>query len=247
MMTPIVSQSEKLRFHTLNRKTGNRVVSQYVDSVTRKPVDETDQAKGYPRGDDDYVLLEDDEIEAVGLQSTHTIDIDSFVAKESIDRVWYDAPHYLMPREKVGEEAFCVIRQAMQNSGVAGISRLVLYRRERAVMLEPRDLGIVVWTLRYGDEVRHPQEYFAAMDAPPPDKKPLELMKQFITAHTKEWDRERIEDPVQARLLDIIAAKKKNQRPLQKRAKKGEARTDNVVNIMDALRASLDKSSREKK
>ena len=159
-MAPATTENEKVRFHTLNRNTGNRVASQYIDAVSGKPVDEDDQVKGYPRGEDDYVLLEDDELEAVGLESTRTIDIDMFVPADSIDWVWYDKPHYLTPNDPVGEEAFCVIRDAMEATGMVGISRLVMYHRERAVMLEPRGKGIVLWTLRYGDEVRDPESYF---------------------------------------------------------------------------------------
>ncbi|MGO4840366.1 Ku protein, partial [Rhizobiaceae sp. 2RAB30] len=136
-MTPATSESEKVRFHTLNRKTNSRVVSQYVDAVSGKPVAEEDEAKGYQRGEDEYVLLEDEELDAVGLESTRTIDIDMFVAADSIGWIWYDKPHYLTPDDPVGEEAFSVIRDAMASTKTVGISRLVLYRRERAVLLVP--------------------------------------------------------------------------------------------------------------
>ena len=164
-MMPAITQGEKVRFHTLNRTTGHRVESRYVDAETNKPVDEDDEVKGYERGENDYVMLEDDELESIALESTRTIDIDMFVPKETIDWIWYDRPHYLTPDDPVGEEAFSVIRDAMAVTGTVGISRLVLYRRERAVMLEPRDRGIVVWTLRYGDEVRDPKLYFGGASA----------------------------------------------------------------------------------
>ena len=241
-MSPATSEGEKVRFHTLNRETGNRVVSRYVDSVTRKPVDEDDEAKGYERGEGDYIILEEDEIDAVGLESTRTIDIDMFVPKESIEWIWYDTPHYLTPNDKVGEEAFAVIREAMAENGVVGISQLVLYRRERAVMIEPRGKGIVLWTLRFGDEVRDASDYFTDINNDKPDSKQIALMKQFIARHTRPWDPKIVDDPVQDKLLDIIAAKKKGRKP---KAVKAEAAADtkptNVINIMDALRASLKK------
>ncbi len=134
-MTPAISQEDKVRFRTLNGKTGNPVASRYVDAVTGKPVAEDDEVKGYPRGEDDYVMLEDDDIEAVALESTRTIDIETFVPRETIEWIWYDTPHFLMPNDRVGEEAFSVIREAMASTGTVGISRVVLYRRERAVML----------------------------------------------------------------------------------------------------------------
>jgi len=159
-MTPAVSQSEKIKFHTLNRETGNRVESHYVDAETGKPVDKDDQVLGYERGENEYVILEREELESVALESVRTIDIDMFAAKESIAWIWYDRPHYLTPDGAVGEEAFAVIREAMAATGTVGIARLVLGNREHAVMLEPRDRGIVVWTLRYGNEVREPKAYF---------------------------------------------------------------------------------------
>lgn len=235
-MSPATSQSDKVRFHTLNRKTGNRVQSQYVDAITGKPVSEDDETKGYPRGDDDYVMLEDDEIDAVALESTRTIDIETFVPQSTIEWIWYDTPHYLVPDDKVGEEAFAVIREAMHAAKVVGIARLVLYRRERAVMLEPRDKGIVLWTLRYGDEVRPEDGYFA--DIPDSDAEPdaKKLIGELIKARTTKWSPTLIKDPVEDRLREIIAAKKKG----RKRAKPEPAPApDNVINLMDALRASL--------
>ena len=112
-MIPAITDNEKVRFHTLNSKTGNRVVSQYVDEVSGAPIEEEDQAKGYPRDENDFVLLEDDELDAVALESTRTIDIQTFVPADKLEWIWYDTPHYLVPNDPVGEEAFSVIREAM--------------------------------------------------------------------------------------------------------------------------------------
>lgn len=237
-MTPAITENERVRFHTLNRKTGHRVASQYVDAVTGRPVAEDDEVKGYPRGEDDYVLLEDDELEAVGLESTRTIDIDMFVPAADIGWIWYDRPHYLTPNDEVGEEAFCVIRDAMEATGKVGISRLVLYQRERAVMLEPRGTGIVLWTLRYGDEVRDSEACFGKIGGERPDARLMTLLKRMIDARTKPWDPKMIDDPVQDRLLEIIASRKKGKKPA-KAAKPPPETPTNVVNIMDALRKSI--------
>ncbi|WP_413990877.1 Ku protein [Labrys okinawensis] len=236
-MSPATSQSEKLRFHTLNRQTGNRVQSRYVDAVTGKPVAEEDEVKGYPRGEDDYVMLEDEEIEAVALESTRTIDIQTFVPEDSIDWIWYDTPHYLVPDDKVGEEAFTVIREAMRAAKVAGIARLVLYRRERAVMLVPRGTGIVVWTLRYGDEIRREDEYFAGIPEAKPDPDARSLIDRLIKARSLDWSPVLIKDPVEDRLKEIIAAKKKGRKARKTAA--GLPTQGNVINLMDALRNSL--------
>ena len=164
-MMPAVTEGEKVRFHMLNRATGNRIQSRYVDAKTGEPVEEDSEIKGYQSGTDEYVPLEDEELNSVALESTHTIDIDSFVPHDSIGWIWYDRPHYLVPNNPVGEEAFSVIRDAMRATNMVGISRVVLYRRERAVMLVPQDRGIVLWTLRYGDEVRDPEAYSAISKA----------------------------------------------------------------------------------
>ena len=113
-MTPATTESDKLRFHTLNRATGHRVASRYIDAVTARPVDESDEVKGYERGENDFVQLEDDEIDAVALESAKTIDISTFVAKDTIDWVWCDKPHYLFPDDEVGEQAFAgLLRQLL--------------------------------------------------------------------------------------------------------------------------------------
>jgi DNA end-binding protein Ku len=238
-LMPATTEGEKVRFHTLNADTGNRVVSQYVDSVTEKPVREDDEVKGYQRGEDDYVMLEDAEIEAVSLDSTRTIDIDMFVPDHSIGWVWYDRPHFLLPGDEVGQEAFAVIRDAMAATGTVGISRVVMYRRERAVMLKPRGKGIVLWTLRYGDEVRDDDDYFDKLSSNKPEAKLLTLLRKLIDERTTPWDSAMVDDPVQARLLDIIAAKKKGKKRVA-RAKAPKPETqDNVIDIMAALKKSI--------
>ncbi len=239
-MSPATGDEEKLRFHTMNRTTGNRVASRYVDKVTGKEVAPDDQVKGYERGEGDYIILEEEELDAVALESVRTIEIDMFTPRNSIEWIWLEKPHYLVPNDKVGEDAFAVIRDAMRAEKVVGISRLVLGQRERAVMLEPRGEGIVLWTLRYGDEVRPEQEYFSHIKAKP-EGGLAPLMKQLITAQTKKWAP--ITDPIQDRMLEMIAGKMKTLKSTGKRKIEPMAK-DNVVDIMAALRDSLDREKR---
>jgi DNA end-binding protein Ku len=237
-MLPATSESDKVRFHTLNRKTGNRVQAEYVDAETGKPVDNDDQVKGYERGESDYIMLEDEELDAVALESNRTINIDSFVPADSIGWIWYDTPHFLIPDGKIGEQAFSVIRGAMLASKTRAISRVVLYNRERAVLLEPRDKGMVLWTLRYGDELRDPKPYFRGIAEKKADAEEKRLLQKLIDQHKRKWSPELAKDPVQEALLDMIAAK-------QKHAKRGKAKeaaarkADNVVDLMTALKRSL--------
>lgn len=237
-MMPATSDSEKIRFHTLNRATGNRIEARYVDAETGKPVEDGDEVKGYQQDAEHYVMLEEDELRAVALESTRTIDIDMFVPKDSISWLWYDKPHYLVPDDPVGEEAFTVIREAMAATGMVGLSRLVLYRRERAVMLQPRERGIVLWTLRYGDEVRDPENYFADIKSEKVEPELLSLVTALIDKRTQDWSAELVRDPVQENLQAIIAAKKKGRAAPKKKAKEPTP-PSNVINIMDALKKSM--------
>lgn len=245
-LTPATTEREKVRFHTINADTGNRVRSRYVDAETGKPVSDDDEVRGYETEEGRYVVIEDEELEAVGLESTRTIDIEEFVPADSIGWIWFDTPYYLMPDDEVGEEAFAVIREAMAATGTVGISRLVLARRERAVMLQPRGKGIVLWTLRYGDEVREASDVLGEVDGEKPDKKLVSLVETLIGDLTKPWDGSMVRDPVQEKLKDIIASKqkKKPKKAKRKAAEEEPEAPTNVVNIMDALRKSI---SQEKK
>ena len=245
-MTPATYESEKTKFHTINSKTGNRVRSRYVDQETGKPVEKEDEVKGYETESGKYVLLKDDEIESVGLESTRTIDVDKFVPADSIEWIWLDKPHYLMPDDDVALEAFAVIREAMAVTKTVGISRLVLYRRERAVMLEPRGKGIVLWTLRYGDEVRDPDEYFNDIHTPRPEAKLVAMVETLIDDLSAPWDASMVKDPVQDHLRELIESKrkKKGKKPAAKKVEETPEPATNVVSIMDALRKSI---SEEKK
>ena len=250
-MMPATSENEKVRFHTLNRETQNRVVSHYVDSVTGKEVNDEDEVKGYQRGENDYIMLEDEELEKVALDSTKTIDISTFTPRDSVEWIWLDTPYYLSPNDPVGQEAFSVIRDAMEAQDMVGISRLVISRCERAVMLEPRGKGIVLWTLRYGDEVRDEDTYFAGIDDDETaDSDMMPLVQQLIKKQTQHWNPKMVIDPVQDRLLDIIADKKKAlKKPSRAKAKApaSSPAPSNVINIMDALKKSVAAESRTNK
>jgi DNA end-binding protein Ku len=248
-LTPATTQGEKVRFHTINRKTGERIHTQYIDAVSGKAVEDDDQARAYEKGEDDYVILEDEELDAVHLESARTIAIDEFVESDSIEWVYYDSPYFVVPADEVGEEAFIVIREAMADMDVVGISKLVIGGREHAVMLQPWDKGIVLWTLRYGDEVRDEDEYWKSVRAEKPDAKMLSMVESIIEERTTTWSNSMVKDPVQDRLLDIIKAKQAPKR--KSRAKKAEADVpapqSNVIDLMEALRKSLNGTPDTKK
>ena len=135
---PATSSSEKVSFNRLNRKTGNRIKLQNVDAVTGETVNRDDMVKGYEVGKDQYVQVEDQELAEIAIESSHTVEIEKFVPKASIDDRYRDTPYYLAPEDKVGQEAFAVIRDAMKKKKMVGIGRVVMARRERMMMLATR-------------------------------------------------------------------------------------------------------------
>lgn len=250
-MTPATTESEKVKFHTLNRKTGRRVRSRYVDAETEALVESEDQVKGYETSSDQYVTFDDEELDQVALDSVRTIDIDQFAPADSVPWIFHDSPYYVTPNDKVGEEAYAVIRDAMADKGVVGISRVVLFRRERAVMLQPRDNGIILWTLRYGEEVREPEGYFKGIDDGKSDPKLLRLITQLIDERSVPWDPSMVHDPVQEQLKDLIAERRKKQgkggRKKSTEASTDTPQADNVIDLMSALKKSLEKPAAKSK
>jgi len=243
ILSPVTTEGDKVKFHTINRKTNHRITTRYIDSVSEKVVDKDQQAKGYQKAEEEYVLMEDDELDAVKLESARTIDIDEFAPADSVEWTYFDSPYFVTPADEVGEEAFIVIRQAMANANVVGIARLVINGRERAVMLQPWDEGILLWTLRFGDEVRDEDEYWKEVDDKPVDKKMLAMVEQLIESRTTKWSDDMVDDPVQARLLDIIKQKqpsKKKTKPKVIEEDEEVERPNNVVDLMAALKKSLE-------
>jgi len=232
---PASTSKERVSFHMLNRETGHRLKRQMVDAETGEPVESENTLKGYEISKRQYIHLEDEEIESVALESTHTIDIDTFVPRDEIDETYLDTPYYLAPDGKVAEEAFAVIRDAMREKGVVGLGRVVLSRRERIVMLEPRDKGLVAMTLRYAYEVRSGEDVFEMIGDVKVDDDTLDLASHIVERKLGHFDPSKFEDRYQNALLEIIKAKAAN-----KPAPKLEApKPSNVVNLMDALRKSI--------
>ena len=233
---PATTQKERVAFHLLNRETGNRLRRQLVDPETQEVVESQDQVKGYEIGKREYVVLEEDEINEVTIESTHTIDIENFVPRSQIDANYIDSPYYLAPDGKVAEEAFAVIREAMKEKDVVGLGRVVLYRRERALMLEPRGKGLVARTLRYAYEVRSDKDIFEDIGDVKIEPEMLKLATHIIDTKLSDFDPTRFEDRYQNALLEIIEAKA-GHKPIKKAAE--APRPSNVVSLMDALRKSV--------
>jgi DNA end-binding protein Ku len=234
---PATSSSEKVRFNTLNRATGNRLKRQMIDSETGDVVASEDQVKGYAVGKDQYVIVEDEELSSIAIESTRTVDIERFVLKTAIDDRYRDTPYYLAPEDQVGQEAFAVIRDAMKKKKMVGIARVVMARRERIMMLEPFGKGLMGTTLLYPYEIRGEESVFEEIpDLKLPDQM-VGLAEEIIDRMTGKFEPEKFEDRYENAMIELIRSK---QAGLPTKVEKAPARAANVVNLMDALRRSVE-------
>jgi DNA end-binding protein Ku len=233
---PATTTSERVSFRTLNRETGNRVRRQFVDDQTGDPVENAEQVKGYEVAKGEYILVEDEELKSVQLESNHTIDIERFVPRAEVDELYLDTPYYLAPTDRVGEEAFAVIRDAMRAEKKVGLARVVLFRRERIVMLEARGKGIAATSLHYANEVHASEGYFDEIPDLNLPKEMLELAKHIIQKMSGRFEPAGFEDRYENALIELIRSKQKGV-PIKPPP---THRQTNVVNLMDALRRSVE-------
>lgn len=233
---PATSTSERISFRTLNRQTGNRVKRQYVDEQTGDPVEADDQIKGYEIAKGEFIQVEDDEIKTIQLESNRTIDIERFVPRAEIDEIYLDTPYFLAPTDRVGEEAFAVIREAMHAEKKVGLARVVLFRRERIVMIEPRGKGMTATSLHYASEVNAVDSYFEDIPDMTLPKEMLDLASHIIDKMSGKFQPEQFDDRYENALVDLIRSKQKGV-PLKSQP---APRPANVVNLMDALRRSVE-------
>jgi DNA end-binding protein Ku len=229
------SDSERIAFHMLNKETGNRLKQQYVDAETADVVERDDRVKGYEIAKDDFVVVSEEELSRIEIESSRTIDIQSFSARAEVDPVYFDNHYYIAPDDEVGAEAFAVIREAMQARDMVGIARIVLYGRERSVMLEPRSKGILATTLRYAYEARDDKAYFDDIPDVEISKEMLDLGLHMIDLKTAKFDPTKFKDEYQEAVVDLIRAKRAGRPAPESRP----AAPSNVVNLVDALRRSL--------
>jgi DNA end-binding protein Ku len=232
---PAISEREKIRFHQINRKTGNRIKYSKVDAATGNPVSDDDIVKGYEVGKGRYVEITDDELEAVGIGSTHTIEIDQFVPTDEIDQLYWNVPYYITPEGEIGRQAFAVIREAIKNEGMVALGNVVFTTREHAIAIGPRGKGMLGVTLRYPYEIRKEADYF---DDIPDEKVPkdmLNLATHIVETKAGHFAPEKFQDHYENALKELIK-KKQHGEKLEKPKERAPAK---VVNLMDALRKSV--------
>ncbi|HEX6001624.1 MAG TPA: Ku protein [Hyphomicrobiaceae bacterium] len=233
---PATTTSERVSFRTLNRTTGHRLRRQLVDEQSGEVVEAEDQIKGYEVAKGEFIQVDDDELKSVQVESNHTIDIERFVRRADVDELYLDTPYYLTPTDRVGEEAFAVIRDAMRAEKMVGLARVVLFRRERIVMLEPRDKGISAFTLHYANEVHQAANYFDEIPDLELPKQMLELASHIIEKMTGTFEPDQFEDRYENALIELIRSKQAGM-PVKAQP---AVRQTNVINLMDALRRSVE-------
>src|SRR5215471_767573 len=233
---PAASSSERVSFNRINKKTGHRLKQQNVDSDTGEPVEKEDIGRGYEIGKGQYLQVEDEELEKIQIESTHTIEIDSFVPRAEIDDRYVDSPYYLAPTDQVGQEAFAVIRDTIREKGMVALGRVVLSRREHVVMLEAFDKGLLASTLRYPYEVREAAPYFEGVPELKLPQEMKELAAHIVDSKATHFDPSTFEDHYETALVKLLQAKQAGR---MVETEKEEAPPQRVINLMDALRASI--------
>jgi DNA end-binding protein Ku len=225
-------------FHLINPETGNRIKMITTDPDTG-PISRSELVKGYEVEKGRYVLLNNEEIASVKLESTRVIDIERFVDASEIDRLYWDKPYFLVPDGKLGVEAFAVIREAMERAQMVALGRVVLHTRERLIALEPRGNGLMATTLRVADEVRSADEVFSGIPDVKADEGMIAIAQKIIDqqhgAFEPETFRDRYEDALRALIAEKEGSTPKKAEP--------KAKDTNVVDLMAALKASLERET----
>jgi len=229
------SSASDVRFHLINPATNNRIRMVPTDPEAG-PVERSDLVRGYEVAKDEYVLFDVADFDKVRLESTKTISIDKFVDEADIDRLYWDAPHYVVPEKGAGVEAFAVIRDAMKKQGKVALGCLVLRGKERQVAMEVRDKGLIAYTLRAHDEVRDATDYFDGIPAVKADADMVEIAARIIAQKDADFDPADFEDRYDAALRELIKAKTKGGKGL---VAAPEPEDTNVVDLMAALKKSL--------
>ena len=236
LLYPATTGAEKTRFHLINKETGNRLRQQMVDVETGDVVESGDKARGYELTKNKYVEIEKAELEAVQIESTHTIDIESFVPREEIDKRYFNHPYYIAPDGKAGIDAFTVIRDAMKDQDRVALARIVLTNREHMLAIEPLGKGLLGTTLRYPYELRDEDVYFDDIRSPKISKDMIELAGHILDTKAAHFDPSKFKDDYE-NALQALVKRKAAGKPIK--AAEPEERRDNVISLMDALKQSL--------
>ena len=237
---PATSEREKIRFHQLNKNTGNRIKYRKVDAESGDEVAGEDVVKGYEVGKGEYLELEPDELDAIAIESKRVMDIDQFVPKDEIDELYINNPYYVVPDGEVGEQAFAVIREAIRTEGMVALAKVVFTSREHVIAIEARGKGMMGVTLRYPYEVRKESDFFDDIADEKVPKDMLELAMHIVDTKRGHFEPQKFED----RYEDALKALLKKKQSGEKIEVQSERPPAKVINLMDALRRSVETERR---
>lgn len=240
VLYPATTSTTKTRFHLINKETDHRLKQQMVDAETGDVVEGDQKARGYERSKGEYVEIEKEELESIRIESTHTIDIDSFVPEDEIDKRYINRPYYIAPDGKVGLDAFAVIRDAMKDQGKVALARIVLTNREHVLAIQPWGKGLLATTLRYPYELREAEDYFDDIRTPKVTADMIELARHILNSKAAHFDPSSFKDTYEEALKTLVRRKAAG-KPIK--VEPPEERPSNVVSLMDALKQSLGKGS----
>jgi DNA end-binding protein Ku len=232
----------QIAFHQIHEPSGKRIKYEKVAPGVG-PVDADEIVKGYEVGKGEYVLLGQDEIDAVKLESKKTLELTQFVDADEIDVLYYERPYFVVPADDLAEEAFIVLREALKRTRKVGLGQLALRGREYVVSLKPCGRGMVLETLRYADEVNKAQGYFRDIPDDAPDPELLGLAQTLIEKKVSRFVPGRFHDRYVDALKDLIERKKKakGRKIIEEAGDGAPSRGPNVVDLMAALKKSLEK------
>jgi Ku protein len=236
VLYPASTSIEKTRFHMINKETGNRLKQQMVDAETGDVVESDQKGRGYELKKGQYVEIEKEELEAVQIESNHTIEIDSFVPRDEIDKRYYNHPYYIAPDGKAAVDAFAVIRDAMKDEDRVALARIVLTNREHVMAIEPLGKGLLGTTLRYPYELRDEDDFFEDIKSPKITKDMVELAGHILHTKASHFDPSKFKDEYEDALKALVRRKASGKTI---KMPEREEKPDNVINLMDALRQSL--------
>src|SRR5258708_16133009 len=229
---PASSEREKISFHQINKKTGNRIKYRKVDAETGDEVDSSDIVKGYEVGKGEYVEIEPEELEAIAIESKRTIEIDEFVPKKEIDELYLNSPYYIVPDGEVGQQAFAVIREAIRKEGMVALARVVFTSREHVMAVEPRGKGLLGITLRYPYEVRKEDEYFDEIEDEKIPKDMADLAAHIVETKAGHFKPEKFQDHYEEDLKQVLKKKQAGEKiPIPKKSHTPKSHT-----LMESLR-----------
>lgn len=236
------SRSGEVHFNMLHKDTMNRIKMIPTDPETG-PVDRSDIVKGYEIEKGRYVVVTPEEIQNVRLETTRTLDIERFVGEDDIDRLYWNDPYFLVPDGDMAVEAFTVIREAMEKSGKIALGRLVMHQRERLMALEPRDKGILAYTLRNNREVKDAQEVFNRIPDVKVSAQMVDIASRIIEQQEGAFEPSQFNDRYEDALRALIKEKEKGHTvKAPDQPKEAE-----VIDLMEALKRSLGQGGGERR